>query len=421
MAADAVWWVRDRATSGSSLGSQVRCSHRRGGAKSAAKRATARSRVAALLTPALALALGCFGASCSDEITAPEAGVDASEAGTVDVGDRGDAATSDALPDDVTGEPGVPDAAHDAGCAATCTGKCFGERCVVVLAPPQVHPYAVAVNATHLYWTTAVDQPGTSAGPGTLMRVPTAGGPPEELALNLIMPHHIVLDDTSVYWTSFAPDAGALLKMPLGKGPVTTVAANQNNCHGLVVAGSTAYFTNYSEGTVKKAPIDGHGPITQLADGQPSPTHVAVDATYLYWTNHVAPNGSIMRVPLTGGAPEPVVSNQAQPYGLAVDATNIYWTNTGAGTVMQMPLGGGAPITLAQGQVSPYSLVVDEGNVYFTTFDGGQSGTIMKVPIGGGIPEIKLADATSYNIAVDATSVYYTTFNAGGVLRLTPK
>jgi hypothetical protein len=104
-----------------------------------------------------------------------------------------------------------------------------------------------------------------------------------------------------------------------------------------------------------------------------------------------------------------------------VDATNIYWTNTAGGTVMQMPLAGGAPITLAKGQVSPYSLVVDEGNVYFTTFDGGQSGTIMKVPIGGGAPEAKLADATSYNIAVDATSVYYTTFNAGGVLRLTPK
>jgi hypothetical protein len=398
---------------------------------------------AAGFAPTLVLVLSCFGASCSDEIKPPEAGVDASDAGTVDVGDGVDAATSDVSPDgdadlgtsdaspdgagndahdDVAGDPAVPDAAYDdAGCAATCTGKCFGERCAVVLAPPQVHPYAVAVNATHLYWTTAVDQPGTSTGPGTLMRVPTAGGPPEELALDLVTPHHIVLDDTSVYWTSFAPVAGGLLKMPLGKGPVTAIAANQDNCHGLVVAGSTAYFTNYSEGTVKKAPIDGHGPITQLAGGQPCPTHVAVDATYLYWTNQVSPNGSIMRLPLAGGVPEPFLSNQAQPYGVVVDATNIYWTNTAGGTVMQMPLAGGAPITLAKGQVSPYSLVVDEGNVYFTTFDGGQSGTIMKVPIGGGAPEAKLADATSYNIAVDATSVYYTTFNAGGVLRLTPK
>jgi len=360
-----------------------------------------------------------FGARCADDIVAPATGADASDAGMIGV-DRAvvDGASSDAGTDD----------AHDAfdedgGCAATCTGRCFGERCIVELASERLRPYAVAVDATHLYWTTNEDQPGTVT-PGALGRVPLAGGDAEYLAVDFIPPHTLALDGTSVYWTSFAPKIGGLSKMPLdGQGAITTLAANQDNCHGLLVAGDTAYFTNFASGVVAKVPIGGSGPITELAAGQQQPTHVAADATYLYWTNWVSPAGSIARVLRDGGPTEIVIADQLEPYGIAVDATNIYFTNTNGGTVMRKSLVGGAPVTLAMvapSQGKPYSLVLDEGYVYFTTYDEVTTGSVRKVPIGGGEVTV-VSDQGAYNLAVDKTSVYTTTYSGRKILRVTPK
>jgi hypothetical protein len=371
------------------------------------------------------------GASCADEIVTPATGADASDAGTgvdraVVDGTSSDGWAADDVVDNGAPIDGARDASdEDGGCAATCTGRCFGERCIVELASEQMRPYAVAVNATHLYWTTNENDPGTPPpNPGALKRVPLAGGNAEALASDLITPHTLALDGTSVYWTSFVPKTGALEKMPLGgQGAITTLAANQDNCHGLLVAGQAAYFTNYGSGVVAKAPTDGNGPIIELAVGQQDPTHLAADATYLYWTNWVSPAGSIARVPRDGGPTEVVVADQLRPYGIAVDVMNVYWTNSVGGTVMRKPLAGGAGVVLAtvpSSQGYPFSLVLDDGYVYFTTYNEDVTGSVRKVPIGGGEVTV-VSDRGAYNLAVDATSVYTTTYQGRKILRITPK
>ncbi|MBI5533770.1 MAG: hypothetical protein HY898_13705 [Deltaproteobacteria bacterium] len=59
---------------------------------------------------------------------------------------------------------------------------------------------------------------------------------------------------------------------------------------------------------------------------------MAVDASTVYWTNGGSgPNsGTVMRVGLSGGAPDVVASNQDAPAGIAVDATAVYWTSLGS-------------------------------------------------------------------------------------------
>ena len=52
---------------------------------------------------------------------------------------------------------------------------------------------------------------------------------------------------------------------------------------------------------------------------------IVTDATNVYWT--LSSLGSVMKIPLGGGVPTAVVSNQIGPYALAVDATHIYWTS----------------------------------------------------------------------------------------------
>ena len=58
-----------------------------------------------------------------------------------------------------------------------------------------------------------------------------------------------------------------------------------------------------------------------------SPTWIAVDSEYMYWSNRVATNGSLGKCPLTGcnGNAEQLVSPLNRPNGVAVDDTSIYF------------------------------------------------------------------------------------------------
>jgi DNA-binding beta-propeller fold protein YncE len=63
---------------------------------------------------------------------------------------------------------------------------------------------------------------------------------------------------------------------------------------------------------------------------------VAVDGTSVYWTNVAYGGlGQVVKVPLSGGSPTTLVSDQSSPWGIAVDATSVYWTNQGSGQVMK--------------------------------------------------------------------------------------
>ena len=47
-----------------------------------------------------------------------------------------------------------------------------------------------------------------------------------------------------------------------------------------------------------------------------------------------------------------------------MDATSVYWTNyNSSGTVMKVPLDGGTPTALASNQSSPLDVVVDAASV----------------------------------------------------------
>lgn len=61
-----------------------------------------------------------------------------------------------------------------------------------------------------------------------------------------------------------------------------------------------------------------------------------------------------------------LASGQGEPNGIAVDATTVYWTSTVDGTVMKIPKSGGTPMMVALGQISPIAIAVDATNVYWT-------------------------------------------------------
>jgi hypothetical protein len=137
--------------------------------------------------------------------SADSAGLDGSRQGdtpapedtTFDEPDAGEAG----LRASVAGDAGSPEAAAgDGGCDLACGQPCTAGRCLLTLALAWVRPYAVAVDATSVYFTTNSPSPD-----GVVMKIPIGGGAATILASGLNYPHTIVVDATNLYWTNAAP------------------------------------------------------------------------------------------------------------------------------------------------------------------------------------------------------------------------
>ena len=111
---------------------------------------------------------------------------------------------------------------------------------------------------------------------GLILRVPLAGGTPENLAGNTIGPFGIAVDDTNVYWveqfTATSLNGGRVLTIPKAGATPTVVAADQLE-----------------------------------------PFRVRLDASYVYWAAHgdYVENyidGGIYRVAKGGGAVQPLAA-----------------------------------------------------------------------------------------------------------------
>src|SRR5271170_4860436 len=217
-----------------------------------------RVALAVLAPVALALAIGAcdqFG----DVIEPPESGMPDSagpEDATLEAGDgapeaSGEDATTDA------GEMGET-GADACVCTTTppSTAVCGSSgQCLVTLAAGRVHPGALAVDATHVYW---LDVGEAFASTGAVLSVPIAGGAIVTLATGRQNPSGIAVDGTSVYWTdSFVP--GYVMSAPLDGGAAVTLASVDNPA-GIAVSGATVYYV-YGSALVAMA-SDGGSPVT---------------------------------------------------------------------------------------------------------------------------------------------------------------
>jgi hypothetical protein len=168
------------------------------------------------------------------------------------------------------------------------------------------------------------------------------------------------------------------------------------------------------------APVPEHA--TLLASGQNVPRNLLVDGTHLYWVNDglraegkpgifrvsrdggdpqtlyegkgvdtIALSGGfvyalfpadevVVRIPKSGGAPEPVMEEVEGLSAIVADEQAVYWTCE-EGIVKVA--GDGKPQVLIKGVAHPAGLSADEANLYWYNVISGQ---LMAVPKKGGRP-----------------------------------
>jgi hypothetical protein len=192
----------------------------------------------------------------------------------------------------------------------------------------------VAVSGGYLYFIQAIAD--------DISRVPIDGGALQQVALPNTTGFYgeyagLVTDGTYVYWSE--PDNGriyrqgiaggkAILVLQLGAGSYpTTLLLNQ----GLL------YYATL-DNTVAVINADGTGTPMTFTTTARYPWGIALDDTYVYWTeqgdldnmNVSKGNGGVFRCPLAGCTqPEALASNLVGPRGIVVDATAIYFGTFG--------------------------------------------------------------------------------------------
>jgi hypothetical protein len=388
----------------------------------------ARFAMVALGEAIVALLLGCPSLSAIG-VGGGDAGADRAPDGTDatrdarDEPDAGDAGRENDAPKEAFAC--TPDAASDPKNCGSCKHDCKGGGCLGGVCQPYAivtgneGPYGIAVHDGVVYFTSSDD---------TVYRcmADTCSDTLTQMTSGQQLPRRITTDATNVYWASegFVSDGGlsgsiATCGLAGCPGGVPTVlAVPEQGPFDLVVDTTTVYWTTIFGKLVRSCNVSGCGnmPKTLSSPGVVL-SGVAVDATSIYWAEPMA--GNVIQCPLSGCvSPTPFASGQSNPTEVDVVNGMLYWSTSAA--IMSCPTTGcvGAPAVFAKNQPGAVALAHDDTTLYWTSSqDGGQ---IVGCPLLGCTMPAVLANMQGVptDLAVDDTALYWTNATTGTVTRV---
>jgi len=244
-------------------------------------------------------------------------------------------------------------------------------------------PLDIAQNETDLF---VADTGGLMGGArGTITAYPKSGArEPRVLASEIVMPNALAVSATHVYWTdggSVERDYvdGFVGRAPLEGGPQSVIAAGEREPNGIAVSATHVYWGRHQKGglgELVRMPIEG-GAIEIVAGGQRRIKRITIVGDAIYWisSQDTADAGAVIRkIGVGGGAPVDVVETERHICSMIVDGDAVYWSEPGdasseeaSGRILKKRLANGEPKVLASLQEKPCYVAVDATHVYFST------------------------------------------------------
>lgn len=222
-----------------------------------------------------------------------------------------------------SGQTGVENLAFDATYLywATATAivrrpKAGGSTQTLVSGLP--HTFKIAVDATHVYYTTD----GTHSDLTAIVRVPKAGGATSKLDEGPWVVTGLVVDATHIYFVDWT--GNGIYRRAKASGPTSLWLATTRP-NDLVLDGDDVYWYG-DDGKIQRRPKAG-GVTDTLASGVDI-ANLVVGGGYVVWAGHHA-SASVKRKALAGGAVETIASGDEveNPSAVDTDGTYVYWTD----------------------------------------------------------------------------------------------
>jgi hypothetical protein len=151
-------------------------------------------------------------------------------------------------------------------------------------------------------------------------------------------PRYLTANDTHFFWhETLSGGATRIVRKSKAGGAVEPVIADATGMSSFAGHGSELFVANAATNKILRVGAD--KTVSPFADGQDAAHGFSFDGTYVYW----ADGSTIVRAPITGGAPKVLATAQNDPHATVTDGVDLYWTNDAGGQVMQLPLCGCAP------------------------------------------------------------------------------
>jgi hypothetical protein len=216
---------------------------------------------------------------------------------------------------------------------------------------------------------------------GDVGKVPKAGGSASALATLELEPRDLAVDDTHVYYTT-----GIRLMKVAKNGGLATMPATQFSSQSIALDAANIYGVPGDYGPydrVVRVSKSG-GETTELANAKrPAMSHgangyngIAVDASGIY----VADSGRnrVVSFPLEGGTPKVLAPAEKQPFDIAIDESNVFFSLAHERSLMSVAKTGGKTTKLLSGLAEKAHIAL-QGNAVFTLLAGDTEGAPLKL------------------------------------------
>ncbi|WP_437594608.1 hypothetical protein [Sorangium sp. So ce1000] len=306
---------------------------------------------------------------------------------------------------------------------------------LLTIADNQAQPRAIALDEEAIYWLNGRSDgaQGSSVGGALRRQIKDDWAVVDLLAPSSEVPGEIALDATHIYWSSTDAafkrvcDSGMggnrdkLWKLPKA-APVPSAGAESlwascGAATGIALSADDVYSARPNANRITSMSKRG-GTRRDLTLGG-EPFSVATAGSLVYWTDPKAGTLSVIDTSRDPVEKEELSSDVEPPGQLVLDEANLYWlggnnvmrlSRSGAGGSVAMPLVDGGlpspPTGIAMYGDYLYVTIKDAGSVYRLRKDGADD------------PKVIAANQEGpTGIAADGTGVYWTNFISGEIVR----